>query len=110
MELHDPDIAKAYETLIYREELNPFPLDNHLSSTQTQEIFETAQAAEAPATDSGNEYEAVDNHSAHSQLLERRGSGVSRKEDHEPAMHRSFSPLAGLALGFRYTSLVAGEK
>lgn len=110
MELHDPDIAKAYETLIYREELNPSPLNNHLSSSRTQEFIETAQAAEAPAIDLAYEDDAVDNHSAHSQLLERRGSGVSRKEDHEPAMHRSFSPLAGLALGFRYMSLVAGGK
>lgn len=109
MELHDPDIAKAYEALIYREDLNPSLLDSHPSSSQTQESFANVRAAEAPLTDSGYLDDHLDDHSAHSELLERRGSGHSRKEDHESVMHRSFSPLAGLALGFRYGSLIAGK-
>lgn len=102
MELHDPDTAKAYEALIYREEVNPSLLDNHSSSSQTQEFVAKIGVAKAPTTDSGYEDDNFDDHSARSELLERRGSGVSHKGDHESAMHRSFSPLAGLALGFRY--------
>lgn len=109
MELHDPDTAKAYEALIYREEVNQSLLDSHHSSSQTQESLFNARTGKAPITTPGYEDDNLDNHSAHSELLERRGSGVSHKEDHESAMHRSFSPLAGLALGFRYVTLSTWE-
>ena len=104
MELHDPDTAKAYEPLIYRKEVNPSLLDDRPSSSHIQESLANARAAKASITNSRCEDDNFDNHSAHSELLERRGSGVSYKEDRESAVQRSFSPLAGLALGFRYVS------
>ena len=110
MERHDPDPANAYGALIYREDLNTSPLDNRLASSQAQELLTTAGAVKSLATDSGYEDDNIDNHSVHSELLERRTSTISRDGDREPVMHRSFSPLAGLALGFRYISLVAEEE
>lgn len=95
MELHDPDTAIAYEALIFREGLT------------TRESLATAGATESLATDEGYEDDNLDHHSAHSELLERRASAVLREGDREPVMHRSFSPLAGLALGFRSVSLNA---
>lgn len=109
MELHGADTANAHEARSNREELNISPLGNHLSPSRTQELLATAGSAQSLATDSGYQDDNTDNHSVHSELLER-SSAVSREGDSEPAMHRSFSPLAGLALGFRYISVVAGEE
>lgn len=101
MELHDPDTVNVYEALIYREDLNASAPDSRFSSSQAQKLLTTARATDSPATVSGYEADHLDNHSAHSELLERRGSADSREGEREPAMHKAFSPLAGLALGFR---------
>lgn len=60
--------------------------------------------------DLGYENDNYENRFARSEFLKRRDSSTSRKEDHEPVMHRSFSSLAGLAFRFRYVDLIFGEE
>ena len=109
MELHDVDAADAYDALLNRDGLGPSTPSKLLFSSQAQELPSITGRAWSLMTDSGDQDDNFDDLSIRSELSDS-SSPVSRGSDHEASMQRSFSPLAGLALGFRYRSSIAGEE
>lgn len=109
MELHDVDAADAYDALLNRDGLGPSTPSQLLFSSQAQEWPSIRGPAWSLMADLGDQDDNLDDRSIRSELLDS-SSTVSRGSDHEASMQKSFSPLAGLALGFRYISSVAGEE
>lgn len=99
--------ADAHEPLLNPDDLDSSTLGNRLFLIQSQELRSTAGPLQASVAALEDEDVKSDDHSIHTEDSYRESTVIARGIANEHVMKRSFSPLAALALGFRYEILVA---
>jgi hypothetical protein len=102
--------ADAHEPLLNPDGLSSTTLGSRLFSVQGQGLCSMAGRSQAYVAVLEDEEVRSDDDSIHIEDSSRASTIVARGLANETPMKRSFSPLAALALGFRYESLFTPMK